>query len=91
MDSWASPKSGEDANNPATWTGKGQGRYVHESIVAGTHAGVSRVFPDVTRSFDSLTLFDTSGTPPRQIFSGGKGKRIVVSDQKAYDEFLAKG
>lgn len=85
------PKSGEDANNPATWTGKGQGRYVHESIVAGTHAGVSRVFPDVTRSFDSLTLFDTSGTPPRQIFSGGKGKRIVVSDQKAYDEFLAKG
>ena len=85
------PKAGEDANNPATWTGKGQGRYVHESIVTGTHAGVSRVFPDVIKSFDSLTLFNTEGTPPRQIFSGGKGKRIVVSDQKAYDEFLAKG
>jgi len=84
-------KAGENPKDPSTWTGRGQGRYVNESITVGTHRGVSQVFPNVVGQFDSATLFDTSGTPPRLIFSGGKGKSTVVHDEKAYADFLAKG
>ena len=85
------PKDGENPNDPSTWTGKGQGRYVNDSVVVGTHVGVSRVFPVVASQFDSTSLFDTSTFPPRMIMSGGKGKPPSITDQKAYDEFVAKG
>jgi hypothetical protein len=81
-------KDGDKPDNP---TGSGQGRYVNDSIVVGTHRGVSTVFPVVAGQFDSVKLLDTSGNPPRLILSGTKGKGIVVNDEKAYADFVAKG
>lgn len=65
------------------------GRYVPETVIRGTHAAVSQVFPKIAGKFDEVTLWDTMGTP-KVIARGGKGKLTVV-DQSSYDAFLAKG
>lgn len=81
---------GQKYTKPDGTTGEGQGRYVDPGVVVGVHRGVSRVFPEVSKSFDSVKLFDTSGSPPKLIAEGTRGKTLRVRDRKAYGEFLAK-
>lgn len=81
---------GQTYTKPDGTTGKGQGRYVDPSIVVGTHKGVSRVFPEVSKAFDTVKLFDTTGPKPKLIAEGTKGKRLRVRDKVAYDAFLGK-
>ena len=73
------------------YKGVGQGRYVDPSVVRGTHAGVSKVFPEVATSFDSVKLFDTSSRTPRLLAETTRGKAVTVVDQAGYTEFLGKG
>ena len=68
--------------------GRKTGRYVPETVIRQTHAGVSSVFPQVAGKFDEINLFDTTGRP-RLIAKGGKGKLNII-DQAGYDSFLAK-
>jgi predicted ABC-type ATPase len=71
--------------------GEKTGRFVPDEVVRATHAGVSQTFPAVAHKFDKVSLYDTSVMgKPRLIVSGVKGA-IDVIDQKAYNEFLAKG
>jgi predicted ABC-type ATPase len=69
--------------------GRKTGRYVPETVIRQTHAGVSSVFPQVAGRFDEVNLFDTTTAKPRLIAKGGKGKLEIV-DQAGYDAFLAK-
>jgi predicted ABC-type ATPase len=71
--------------------GEETGRVVPESVVRGTHAGVSRVVPQVASSFDTFDLVDTSGPTPIKVASATKGNPITVENQALYDDFLAKG
>jgi predicted ABC-type ATPase len=68
--------------------GRRTGRYVPETVIRQTHAGVSGVFPQVAGKFDEVNLFDTTGRP-KLIAKGGKGKLDII-DQAGYDAFLAK-
>ena len=71
--------------------GDATGRYVPDEVVRVTHVGVSQTFPAVAHKFDKVSLYDTSEQgKPRLILSGVKGN-IDVIDQKAYNDFLAKG
>lgn len=67
-------------------------RYVPESVVRGTHKDVSITFPQAIRGglFDSSSLWDNSGSSAKLIGSG-TGSQFNVSDQSAYNIFLAKG
>ena len=71
--------------------GERTGRVVPEAVIRGTHAGVSRVVPEVASSFDSFTLVDTSGSTPRKVASATRGEPIKVEDQGLWDAFVAKG
>jgi predicted ABC-type ATPase len=68
------------------------GRWVPESVIRGSHAGVSRVFPTAEHLdlFKSLRLYDNNGSSPRLIAEEVGGK-LNVLDQAAYDDFLSKG
>ena len=75
--------------------GPDKGRLAPESVVRGTHIGVSKVFPSVaTTVFDTVELYDTNtglGSPARLLASGTRGGKLTVHDQQGYDDFLAKG
>lgn len=82
----------EDCVARAEERGKKQGRFVDPNIIRTTHAAVSRIAPVAAKDFDSFELFDTSSSGNvRRIASTTKGKALKVSDQVAYNEFVAKG
>lgn len=81
----------QDAVGRAATRAERTGRVVPEAVIRGTHAGVSRVVPEVASSFDSFTLVDTSGSSPRKVASATRGESITVDDQGLWDAFLAKG
>ena len=67
------------------------GRYVPETFIRETHAGVSQTFPVIAHRFDKVNLYDTSVQgKPKLIATGGDGV-LDILDQKAYDSFVAKG
>jgi len=68
--------------------GKRTGRYVPESVIRSTHAGVSDVFPKITNLFDEISLYDT--TDGVVLLASGKNGKFAVKDQDGYDAFLAK-
>ena len=68
--------------------GKRTGRYVPESVIRSTHAGVSDVFPKITNLFDEISLYDT--TDGVVLLASGKNGKFTVKDQDAYSAFLAK-
>lgn len=71
--------------------GEKKGRVVPEQIVRKTHAGVSKVVPEVATDFDSFSLTDTSGPTPVKVSSATKGGKIEIHDQALWDSFVAKG
>jgi len=69
--------------------GKKKGRYVPESVIRSTHAGVSAVFPKIVSQFDEVNLFDTTTRDPK-LLATGKGGKFEVLDSDGYSAFLAK-
>lgn len=71
--------------------GQATGRYVDPAVIKGTHAGVSKVFPELlaSKALDRLSLFDTSTTTPRLMLRQEHGVTTVY-DRKGYAAFLAK-
>jgi predicted ABC-type ATPase len=69
--------------------GKETGRFVSPDVITNTHVGVSRTFPAITNQFDSLKLFDTSGTP--KLIASGTKDNFEVLDSTLYQAFLDKG
>lgn len=65
------------------------GRVVPHSVIEGTHASVSRIFPDLAEMFDDLMLFENSDGPNLIAEAHGPGT-LQVHDQGEYDAFLAK-
>jgi predicted ABC-type ATPase len=74
------------------------GRVVPESVVRQAHAAVSRIFPEVSGSFDQVRVVDTtrggqdaSGKAIGAVIAeGNKGENLTVHDPAAYAEFLGK-
>lgn len=66
------------------------GRVVPEDVLRETHAGVSRVLPQVATKFDSMTLIDMSETP-KVVARATKTGGLKVEDQALWDTFVAKG
>jgi predicted ABC-type ATPase len=64
------------------------GRYVPESVIRGTHAGVSDVLPKIVSQFDEVNLFDTTGD--LVLLASGKNGKFTVNNQDGYNAFLAK-
>jgi predicted ABC-type ATPase len=64
------------------------GRYVPESVIRGTHAGVSDVLPKIVSQFDEINLFDTTGD--LVLLASGKNGKFTVNDQAGYTAFLSK-
>ena len=64
------------------------GRYVPESVIRGTHAGVSDVLPRIASQFDEINLFDTTGD--LVLLASGKNGKFTVNNQDGYNAFLAK-
>jgi predicted ABC-type ATPase len=64
------------------------GRYVPESVIRDTHAGVSEVFPQIIDQFDSVKLVDSSDGY-RLVGQGGNGN-WTVADQTLWEQFLGK-
>jgi predicted ABC-type ATPase len=81
--------STEDAVIRADIRGKETGRYVPESVIRSTHAGVSAVFPTIIDQFDEVNLFDTS-TRDIKLIATGKSGKFDVLDSDGYNAFLAK-
>lgn len=69
--------------------GKETGRYVPESVIRGTHASVSRIFPAATKMFDRISLYDNSNGP--RLIATASGGKLKIVDKDAYASFLAKG
>lgn len=66
------------------------GRYVPESVIRGTHSGVSRTLPEVYSDFDAVDLYDTRGNSLEHVMSWRDGS-FTVHDNGLWDEFVAKG
>jgi predicted ABC-type ATPase len=64
------------------------GRYVPESVIRGTHSGVSSVLPRIVNQFDEINLFDTTGD--LVLLASGKDGKFTVNNQDGYNAFLAK-
>ena len=69
--------------------GERTGRFVPESVIRSTHASVSQVFPEGSKLFDRVSLYDTTNGA-RLIASASRGKLKIV-DNDGYTAFLAKG
>lgn len=72
----------------------GVGRYVPEAYLRETHRNVSRVVPEAIKRglFDEFDLWDTEvpkGQDPLHVATG-RGKDLVIHDQKLWERFLAK-
>jgi len=82
----------DEAVRRAAQRGARTGRQVPESVIRGTHAAVSRVFPDAARVnlFDELRLFDTGlGGAPKLIYQKIDGVEEIL-DPERYAAFLRK-
>ncbi len=84
----------EQAVAGAIMRGQKTGRYVNETIIRETHAGVSKTFPEIANRFDSVKLFDTgqlwtNGTVT--LLAQGKGGSLTIVDQAGYQTFVDKG
>jgi len=69
------------------------GRVVPEATTKSIHAAVSAIFPEASKLFDNVRLYDTNvqkGETPRLIASGTRGSPLKIHDQVAYNAFLAK-
>lgn len=64
------------------------GRRVPDSVIEGTHRGVSKILPEVAEHFDNVRLFSNIDKP-RLIAQGGNGKKLTAIDEGAYQDFLA--
>ena len=66
------------------------GRVVPHSVIEGTHASVSAIFPELAEMFDDLMLFENSDGPNLIAEAHGPGT-LQVHDQGEWKSFLAKG
>jgi len=68
------------------------GRYVPETFLRETHAGVSRVVPEAIRQglFDEFELYHTNGPKPALVATA-KGRDLVIRDPQAWESFVKKG
>lgn len=68
-------------------------RFVPTAVVAGTHASVSRVFPQaIDRGlFNSVSLIDTSVQGAAKLIGRGAGKSFDVLEEDLFFAFLQKG
>lgn len=69
---------------------KKTGRKVQTDSVVNIHREVSKIFPQVAKEFDHVTLWDHDGPEPRLVAECFRGQEIQVKDQALYDKFLAK-
>ena len=67
------------------------GRMVPVSQITTIHRKVSQILPEIASEFDSVKLYDNSGSTPRLIATGGSGKGLTPVDEQAYNDFLKKG
>jgi predicted ABC-type ATPase len=79
----------ETAIERATARAERSGRFVPEGAIRASHEGVSRIFESVQDKFDTMTLVDN--TDGARVIATGSGGVLTVTDQAAYDAFLAKG
>lgn len=68
--------------------GQATGRFVPERVIRTTHIDVSKVFPDVYQSFDSVDLFQSEGE--LSPIASWDGKSLNIKDQTEWNAFLAK-
>lgn len=80
----------DEAVRRATKRAAETGRAVPETIIRGTHKGVSEIFPQVYGEFDEFVVVDNNGLDPRVISRGSNGQ-IEIVDEEAWAAFLAKG
>lgn len=80
----------ETAQQRAVSRGARTGRVVNPDVIADLHAGVSRVFPEILREFDSAALYDNT-TEWKQVLSKFRGQPEVIHELQAWRAFLRKG
>lgn len=80
----------DEAVRRATKRAERTGRAVPETIIRGTHAGVSKIFPQVYGEFDEFVVIDNNALQPRRIAQGQNGQ-IEILDSESWASFLAKG
>lgn len=66
------------------------GRVVPAHVIADSHAGVSRVFPDVLHEFDTAALYDNT-TEWKQVLTKYRGQPEIIHDLELWRAFLQKG
>lgn len=67
------------------------GRHVPIEKIVDIHRKVSQILPQIAAEFDSVKLYDNSGSKPVLIATGGNGKGLQPVDQKLFDDFINKG
>lgn len=82
-----------EAQRRAEYRALTEKRYVPEFIVRGTHAEVSRVFPEAIKRglFDTVRLIDATERGNAKEIGRGEGTDFTVSNQALYNDFIAKG
>ena len=67
-------------------------RVVPETTMRSTHAGVSRVLPQLMEKdvFKHVELWDTNDRPATKVMSKAQGQKAEIHDQAKWDAFLAK-
>ena len=71
---------------------KEERRYVPDEVLVKAHQAVSRNFGQLVNLYDSVEVVtNDQKSPPRRIAHKDKGGAMVVTDQAAFDSFLAKG
>lgn len=65
------------------------GRQVPSTVIRNTHAGVSKIFPQVASQFDEIVLVDNT-IEPIVIARGTANKPLQILDQLRFNNFLGK-
>lgn len=65
------------------------GRHVPEPTLRSAHAGASRAFQETKDLYDIVEGYDTTTRPATKFIEGTKGK-LTITNQAAYDGFIAK-
>ena len=81
----------EEAIRRAEARGDKTNRYVPVDRIVSIHRKVSQILPQIAAEFDSVKLYDNSGSEPVLIATGGNGKGLQPIDQKLFDDFINKG
>ena len=70
-------------------------RLVPDRVVRKTHASVTDISVQAAKHFDSIEIYDNNGArgQHKMIASGGGGKglKVVPGQEKAFNDYLAKG